>query len=145
MLKMSDWEDEYDENGDAIPQPPPQSCRPGHSLPRHGHYQNETAIHSWNSFAGPRVDGAARSRESGRHTGGDNWGPPAREAGRRGFYDASVSDRRPPVVTLTVDSAKVGRVIGKFHKHGPFPLSLRIGAVFSVPLVKRLLIWLTRH
>ncbi|XP_075906915.1 putative ATP-dependent RNA helicase DDX43 isoform X1 [Nelusetta ayraudi] len=29
------------------------------------------------------------------------------------FRDAAESDRRPPVVTLTVDSAKVGRVIGR--------------------------------
>lgn len=112
MLKMSDWEDEYDENGAAIHKPPPQSCRTGH-----GQYHNETAFHGRSTFAGPRVDGAARSREVVRHTGGDDGGPPAREAGRRMFRDAAESDRRPPVVTLTVDSAKVGRVIGKFLKH----------------------------
>lgn len=116
MLKMSDWEDEYDENGDAIYHPPPQSCRPVYTVPRYGQYRSETADHGQNSFAEPRVGEDARSRGSVRHTGGGNWGPPAREAGRRVFRDASESDRRPPFVTLSVDSAKVGRVIGKFHK-----------------------------
>lgn len=120
MLKMSDWEDEYDENGDAIYQPPPQSCRPGRNLPQHGQYQSETPDHGRSSFARPRVDGVARSCESVRHTGGDNSGPPAGEAGRRVFRDASESVRRPPVVTLTVDSSKVGRVIGKYQKRSFF-------------------------
>lgn len=113
---MSDWEDEYDENGDAIYKPPPQSCRSGHGLPPHGQCHNETAFHgrSHCCIAGPRVDGAApHSREVARHTGGDDGVPRAREARRRMFRDASESDRRPPVVTLTVDSTKVGRVIGK--------------------------------
>lgn len=116
MFKMSDWEDEYDENGDAILKPPPQACRTGPGPPPHSQYHRETEFHGRSNFAGPRVDGAAPGREVVRHAGGDDWGPPARQAGRRMFRDASESDRRPPVVTLTVDSAKVGRVIGKFSK-----------------------------
>lgn len=121
ILKMSDWEDEYDEDGHAIHQPAPQACLPGPKL--HGHHQSEAAYRGQNSFAGPRVDGAALSRQSVRYPGGDTWGPPARGPGRRVYREASESDRRPPVVTLSVDSAKVGRVIGKFHKHKLFYFS----------------------
>lgn len=113
---MSDWEDEYDEDGVAIETPPPKLCQTRHDLPLHDQYQSKTAFHSTYNFGGPRVDRASRSHRGFQHSGRDDGGSRAWEGGSLMFRDRSDSGRRP-TVTLTVDSAKVGRVIGKFPKH----------------------------
>lgn len=121
MLKMSDWEDEYDENGVAIYNLPVKSALTGCKLPVDRQYQRENVycgVSDRCGFGSPGVEKPGRSCEGTQRKsrgGGDDGRPRPWTAGRRIFGDAK-SDSSPPV-TLSVESVKIGRVIGTFAKH----------------------------
>lgn len=121
MLKMSDWEDEYDENGVAIHNLPVKSSLTGCKPPVDRQYQRENVycgISNRSRFGSPGVQMPGRSYEgTQRRSGGagDDSRPRSWTAGRRISSDAK-SDSSPPV-TLSVESVKIGRVIGTFVKH----------------------------
>lgn len=121
MLKMSDWEDEYDENGVAIHNLPVKSPLTGCKLPVDWQYQRENVycgVSNRSGFGSPRVEMPGRSYEGTQRRsggGGDDGRPRTWTAGRRIFSDAK-SDSSTPV-TLSVESVKIGRVIGTFVKY----------------------------
>lgn len=120
MLKMSDWEDEYDENGVAIYNLPVKSPLTGCNLPVDRRYQRENVYCGASNrpgFGRPGVEMPGRSYEGTQRRsagGGDDGRPRTWTAGRRMFSDAK-SDSSS--VTLSVESVKIGRVIGTFVKH----------------------------
>lgn len=121
MLKMSDWEDEYDENGVAIHNLPVKSSLTGYKLPVDRQYQRENVycgVNNRSGFGSSGVEMPERSYEGTqcrRGGGGGDGRPRTWTPGRRIFSDAK-SDSSAPV-TLSVESAKIGRVIGTFVKH----------------------------
>lgn len=117
MLKMSDWEDEYDENGIAIHNLPVKSSLTGCKLPVDRQYQRENVycgVSNRFGFGSPGFEMPGRSYEGTQRRsggGGDDGRPRTWTAGRRIFSDAK-SDSSP--VTLSVERVKIGRVIGTF-------------------------------
>ncbi|XP_073337366.1 probable ATP-dependent RNA helicase DDX43 [Pagrus major] len=111
---MSDWEDEYDEGGVAIQRPatkpaPTEWNLPCGDLPR----ENVSfGVRNGTRFGAPREGRAGRSggdvSEDTSWRGGRSF---TRSTGHRSFGDEK-SDSSPPV-TLSVENASVGRVIGR--------------------------------
>uniref|UniRef100_A0A3Q0RYL7 RNA helicase n=1 Tax=Amphilophus citrinellus TaxID=61819 RepID=A0A3Q0RYL7_AMPCI len=95
---MSDWEDEYDQDGVAINKPAPK-LQTGWKLPDNDRQKKNVGKANC-SGAGPQV----RSWRSG----GDFGGP-----GRQRTYVNEKLDSAPPLI-ITVESASVGRIIGIF-------------------------------
>uniref|UniRef100_A0A3Q0S5P9 RNA helicase n=1 Tax=Amphilophus citrinellus TaxID=61819 RepID=A0A3Q0S5P9_AMPCI len=93
---MSDWEDEYDQDGVAINKPAPK-LQTGWKLPDNDRQKKNVGKANC-SGAGPQV----RSWRSG----GDFGGP-----GRQRTYVNEKLDSAPPLI-ITVESASVGRIIG---------------------------------
>lgn len=127
--KMSDWEDEYSEDGVAIQKPATNSAPATWKLPPDNR-QRENAFGGVGN--GPRFGGSREVRGERSGVGGDfnyprdggrqfsrstGWGG----SGRRTFDDER-SDYAPPV-TITVENASVGRVIGRFKFHLCRPLA----------------------
>uniref|UniRef100_A0A3Q0S5Y8 RNA helicase n=1 Tax=Amphilophus citrinellus TaxID=61819 RepID=A0A3Q0S5Y8_AMPCI len=94
---MSDWEDEYDQDGVAINKPAPK-LQTGWKLPDNDRQKKNVGKANC-SGAGPQV----RSWRSG----GDFGGP-----GRQRTYVNEKLDSAPPLI-ITVESASVGRIIGR--------------------------------
>lgn len=120
---MSDWEDEYNEDGVAIQKPPPEWKRPCDDRPR----ENVSfGVRSGARFGAPRewrADRSGEGSESGGPRGGGGGGGGGRPflwstGPRRTFGDEKL-DSSPPV-TVTVENASVGRVIGGFNAEMSF-------------------------
>lgn len=114
-MKMSDWEDEYSADGVAIQKPATKSAPPEWNLPcddRHG-VRNESRVGAPREW---RADRGGEGSEYRSRRGGGEGRPFTRntDRGRQTFGDEK-SDSSPPV-TITVENASVGRVIGRFLK-----------------------------
>ncbi|XP_071336120.1 probable ATP-dependent RNA helicase DDX43 [Trachinotus anak] len=110
---MSDWEDEYDEDGAAIHKPATKSAPVEWKVP---HDDRQPGNICYGVRSGTRF-GEGRAERSGRFKSRSGGGqgralsPGADRGGRRPFDDRK-SDFSPPV-TITVGNASVGRVIGR--------------------------------
>lgn len=115
---MSDWEDEYNEDGVAIQKPAPKSAPTEWKLPcedrprENGNF----GVRSGARFGAPRewrADRSGEGSESRGPRGGGEGRPFPRSTGPRRTFGDEKLDSSPPV-TVTVESASIGRVIGGF-------------------------------
>uniref|UniRef100_A0A665TL31 RNA helicase n=1 Tax=Echeneis naucrates TaxID=173247 RepID=A0A665TL31_ECHNA len=116
---MSDWEEEYDGDGAAICKPAPKSPPLESKLPRNDLQPDNLYFGVRGSWSGERrvaQSGPSRGHSRGPKGGGqgrasspdsDRRGP-----GRRPFGGGQAGSSLP--VTVTVENALVGRVIGEF-------------------------------
>uniref|UniRef100_A0A673C8P3 RNA helicase n=1 Tax=Sphaeramia orbicularis TaxID=375764 RepID=A0A673C8P3_9TELE len=114
---MSDWEDEYDEDGAAIPKSVTRSAPTESKLPINVYKTQNVSFGVRNGprFGGPRQEKAVSGGKYGQWRGEGGLrntdpedGPGFRTlgGGRSGFSP----------VTITVENASVGRIIGKVNK-----------------------------
>lgn len=119
-FKMSDWEDEYDEDGVAIQNPSIKSAQTEGKFPYDDRQKEHVFFGVRNGIrsGAPRDGWAGRSCEGTEYKslrGGGEGRPFTWSTGRR-TYGNEKSDSSPPV-TLAVENASIGRVIGGFLKH----------------------------
>ncbi|XP_024865201.1 probable ATP-dependent RNA helicase DDX43 isoform X2 [Kryptolebias marmoratus] len=103
---MSDWEDEYDKDGVALEkQPAPKPAAALYKFPGSVGRQKDENV----CFGGRRFAAFGESRES---RGGEKFEFRSRRDPRDQRSDHENSDSSPPL-TITVENASVGRVIGR--------------------------------
>lgn len=112
---MSNWEDEYDENGVAIPSHGLKPAPAKWKLPCSSRQRDIVGlgVRDGEWFRTPRGGRADNSRdgfEFRRHNDGGTGRPPPRSSEGGGRWSAESAPR----VILTVENASVGRIIGKF-------------------------------
>lgn len=115
MFKMSDWEDEYNEDGVAIQKPVTNSAPAQCKLPCNDR-QNVFFGMKHGASREVRADRSGEGSEYQTWRGGGGR-PFTRSTGRGapgrwGFNDEKVSSSPP--VTITVENSYIGRVIGRF-------------------------------
>ncbi|XP_070697534.1 probable ATP-dependent RNA helicase DDX43 [Pempheris klunzingeri] len=118
---MSDWEEEYNEDSVDIQKPAKKSAPTEWKLPHDDRRRGNVCfgVRNENRFGAPREWRADRSAGGSeyrsRRGGGEGrpcpWGTDRGDAGRRTYGDEK-SDCSPPV-TITVENASVGRIIGR--------------------------------
>lgn len=116
---MSDWEEEYDEDGVAIQKTPFKSAQRDYKLPFDDRQRENVFFGARNGtrFGASRDGRIGRSCEGTEYKsrrGGGEGRPLTRSTGRR-IFGAENSDSSPPV-TITVESVSIGRIIGRLLK-----------------------------
>uniref|UniRef100_A0A3Q3KJH0 RNA helicase n=1 Tax=Monopterus albus TaxID=43700 RepID=A0A3Q3KJH0_MONAL len=114
---MSDWEDEYNEDGVAFQKPATNSAQTWCELSC-GDRKRDNVVFGVRDRCGPSGEGRADGT-SGKGFDSRGWtsGREARSRGAPGgrpFGDDKSASSRP--VTITVENALVGRIIGNFFK-----------------------------
>lgn len=108
---MSDWEEEYDEGGVAIQKPATKSAPTEWKPPSYDSRRENVCF----GVRGGGRSGAPREWRADRGGGGEGSEYTSRANGGEGRPGRrTFGDERP--VTFTVESASVGRVIGKVRE-----------------------------
>lgn len=107
---MSDWEEEYDEDGVAIQKTHFKSAQTDYKLPFDDRQRENVFFGARN---GTRF-GASRETEYKSRRGGGEGRPLTWSTGRR-IFGGENSDFSPPV-TITVENVSIGRIIGRLLK-----------------------------
>lgn len=117
---MSDWEDEYDADGVAIQKPAASSAPAQWKLPCDDRQNVFFGVKNGNRFGASREAKGDHSDEGALNK---SWGGGGRQftrttdrgaPGRRTFNDKKLGSSPP--VTITLENAAVGRVIGRILK-----------------------------
>lgn len=106
---MSDWEEEYDENGVAIDIPAPKSSAPTNYDEDRSRENVFFGVRRGARFAAPRESREGSEFKPRRGGGG---GESYRSTRRTNFGEERSNCSQPVIVT--VENASVGRIIGEF-------------------------------
>ncbi|KAE8281049.1 putative ATP-dependent RNA helicase DDX43 [Larimichthys crocea] len=105
---MSDWEEEYDENGVAIDIPAPKSSAPTNYVEDRSRENVFFGVRRGARFAAPRE---SREGSEFKHRRGGGGGESYRSTRRTNFGEERSNSSQPVIVT--VENASVGRIIGR--------------------------------